>query len=103
MYMSRTLNIYGSICMVIFLIAFGAYLLKHRRYQAFELKILVSMLITYALSPVIYKLAPEESHPSSIHAIQISLKLFYHWVYTSQYIKTCMLLPSMVKNMHLLM
>ena len=103
MYMSRTLNIYGSICMVIFLIAFGAYLFKHRRYQAFELKILVSMLITYALSPVIYKFAPEESHPSSIHAIQISLKLFYHWVYTSQYIKTCMLLPSMVKNMHLLM
>ena len=102
MYMSRNLNIYGSLCMVLFLLVFGVYLLKHRRYQSFELKILVSMLITYALSPVIYKLAPEESHPSSIHAIQISLKLFYHWVYTSQYIKTCMLLPSIINNMRLL-
>ena len=61
------------------------------------------MTITYALSIYIFNIAQEHTHPSYIHAFQIVLKLFYHWIYTSQYLKTCMLLPSMVKKMHLLM
>ena len=82
-HLSRTLNTFGSCIMLLVIIAFGVYLIKHKRFEGFEIKILVSIFLTYSLSPIIYNGATDEEHPSSIHAFQVALKLFYHWVYSS--------------------
>ena len=38
----------------------------------------------------------------TIKGVEMAVGIFYLWIYTSQYIKTCVLLPSMTKKANLL-
>ena len=97
-----------SVLMLLLLAALTFYVLKHKRRQYFEMKILISMALSYGILFLLFgsKLTSfviGEFSFQILHAIQIVLRCFLHWSFTSQYIMTCILLPNLVKKAYLLM
>ena len=103
-YINQLLIFVKSIIMVIVIILFAINILRDWHLEKFELKIIVLMFISYSLHIYISSQEAFKDIDSSkaIKGFVMAVDIFYLWIYASQYIKACVLLPSMTKKAHLL-
>ena len=80
---------YGSIPMLLLLLILACYFIKNKRFKRFEMTILISMFLKYALGAIEYIDATSKLIEKSETLIVISNALYwalspiYHWIYAS--------------------
>ena len=100
---------YGSIVMDIIVLALGIYFIRIKRWQRFELSIVVCMFLKYFL----YAFQTTDTYVALSDKVIIAPYIFTesllqalgpinHWIYTSQYLKTSFLTRGIVKKAILL-
>ena len=95
--------IYCNVLILLIVFLLGVFLIYKGRLKSFEAKILSCMLL-YKLIEFIVAVA--EKHGGLGHGFVFiiftiamnTLPLIYHWLFASQYLKTCSLMPSFIKK-----
>ena len=88
-----------STIILLFIIALAIYLIRLKRCKRFEFSIIASMLLKN-ISMLLYTAFPSFTiYPTARYSSEIlyaTSDALVHWLYVSQYFKTCMLIPSLV-------
>ena len=105
---NRRTETYGSLVMDAVILCFAIYFIKIKRWQRFEWTIIVCMFLKYTLLSINYKSALYEwIHDRDTRfiifvAFYRTLGPICHWIYCSQYLKTCFSIQSIGKRAILL-
>ena len=106
----KWLNLITSIVMLLILLSFLIYLLRLEpicNRQRFELTILLSMIYRYTVLMILHDTGVFFTSEETIEKFMIFSSwvadYFCHWVYASQYLKTCFLVPDLVNKAYLLL
>ena len=101
-------QVYGSIPLLLVLTALTIYFIKIKRWQRFELTILVLMFLKYILAAFTEVFHEREGifKNNQVVMIYVTFKLtlgpICHWIYASQYTKTFWLTSGIIKKACLL-
>ena len=99
---------YGSFVMGALILGMAVYFIKIKRWQRFEWTIILCMFLKYAMNPISTTNAYNEwMETSKMHVLVIRsvwpcLGPIYHWIYASQYLKTCLLTRGILRRAILL-
>ena len=94
-----------DILMLLILIAFTVYIVKHRRRERFELLIIFWMTIKYVTGTINHCFYDKmnELEKNIFYGLYFSASSITQWIYASQYMKTCILIPGLFNKANLLM
>ena len=101
-------ELYGSLVLQAAVICLAIYLIRMKRWSRFEWTIIVCMFLKCSLyelssSETIFEWSVSGSTLSVVFCLlEVSLEPICHYIYASQYIKTCFLTKDIVKRAILL-
>ena len=102
----RVEQMIAIIPILIFLVPLIIYLVKNNHMQRFEITIVVLILLKYIFC-VLNQVLPEKLHSDAFDIIFFtiwnSFSPIAHWIFASQYLKTCALTQDIVKKALLLL
>ena len=94
---------FGSVFMLLVVTSLAFYFIKIKRRQCFGITILACMFLKHALIITSNFMLKDQMNNFKILKIVIisspfAIGIFAHWSYASQYMKTCLLVPNLVKK-----
>ena len=98
----ENIRFFGSVLSLLAIVGLCFFLCKHRRKGWFQFKVILCLSIKRILI-LILSGTPIDGKPDAfIFVVEGSLGVYAQWIYASQYMKTCNILPYLVKNAQLL-
>ena len=104
---TQNFDIYGSLIPLTALFAFLVYFLFRGRRQRFEVTIILAMSVKYTIHmilAIIMKRQIDIDKKTSVLLLSLENAAgpIAHWTYASQYMKTCILIPGLIRKAGLL-
>ena len=101
-------NLYGSIIPLLALFVSMGYLIYHQHKERFQITIVAVMTLKYTLHIVRQVMSLNQIQGTNavqvlLYSLDVSTGPISHWIYASQYMKTCCLVPGLVKRARLLL